>query len=314
MITLGIFWLLVLVLLELAGRKDGNSVRSKYGFLDVIIGEDGRVSTSSTVVLAWSIIFASALVVMTSMVVFGYLQPGQAFQGGSSWDAYLLLLGGPFAAAVIAKGIVSYQTQNDPTAKSGTLATAGTANAMTAVTAVQPTATDILNGDSGAPSLVDTQYSIFSLIAVLYFAGLFIANLDKFAAGAVSAGNAQWLPSIPSALLGLTSLSAMTYVVNKAVQTQGLRIVSFSPNPAPPDTPVQARLVNLPNTATLATTTIWVRNADGNTESIGAVKVDPTSNTVDFTSPAVAGTYSVTIAEPDTFTGPVTLVVRLPPP
>jgi hypothetical protein len=310
MITFLIFWVLVLALLEWAGRKDGNPHRSKYGFVNVIIGADGRVSTSKAVMYVWTFVFASALVILTSMVVFNYLKPSEAFQTGSNWDAYLLLLGGPFASAVIAKGIVSYQTQQDPTSKSGTSASASTANTMSASVVQQPSATDIVNGDSGTPSLVDTQYSIFSLIAILYFAGRFIANLDKYAAGAISASKSVWLPQIPSALLGLTSLAALTYVGNKAVQTQGLRVVFFSPNPAHPNTSVQATLVNLPATATPANTSIWVRDAAGNTEPYGVTDVNSTNNTVDFRSPATPGTYSVTIAEPNTFTGPAKLVVQ----
>lgn len=310
MITFGIFWLLVLALLEWAGSKDVNPKRSRYGFVDVIIGADGRVSTSKTVAYVWTFVFASALLVLACMVVSGQLKPNQAFHMGSNWDAYLLLLGGPFASAVIAKGIVSYQTQQDPASKSGTSAAADTANTMSTSTAKTPSATDIVNGDSGTPSLLDTQYSIFSLIAILYFAGRFIANLDKYASGAVIAKNSVWLPQIPSALLGLTSLAALTYVGNKAVQTQGLRVVSFSPNPAPPNSRVRATIVNLPKTATQGNTTILATDAAGNTQRMGPAAVD--NNTVDFQSPAVAGTYSVTIAEPDTFTGPATLDVQQP--
>jgi hypothetical protein len=50
MIVLLIFWALVLALLEWAGRSDGNPNRARYGFIDVVIGADGRVSTSQTVV------------------------------------------------------------------------------------------------------------------------------------------------------------------------------------------------------------------------------------------------------------------------
>lgn len=244
------------------------------------------------------------------MAVFGYLKPQQAFRTGSNWDACLLLLGGPFASAVIAKGIVSYQTQQDPASKSGTAATAGTANTMSMTVAEPPSATDIVNGDSGAPSLVDTQYSIFSLIAILYFVGRFIANLDKYATGAAIADKARFLPQIPSALLGLTSLAALTYVGNKAVQTQGLRVVSFSPDPAPANSSVRATVVNPPATATKENTTIWITDGAGKTQEIGPTAVDTTNNTVNFKSPAAKGTYSVTIAEPNTFTGPVTLDVE----
>jgi hypothetical protein len=304
------FWAVVLVFLEWAGRHDGNPNRSKYGFIDVLIGADGRVSTSKTVVYVWTYIFASALVILTSLAVFGYLEPRQAFHTGSNWDAYLLLLGGPFASAVLAKGVVSFQTQQDPASKSGTSAAAGTANAMSTSVAAKPSATDIVNGDSGSPSLVDTQYSIFSLIAILYFAGRFIANLDKWTAGKVSASHAHFLPQIPSALLGLTSLAALTYVGNKAVQTQGLRVVSFSPNPAPVSSRVQAAVVNLPATAAPANTVIRVTDAAGNLQLSGAAAVNTTNNTVDFQSPATPGTYSVTIAAPNTFTGAATLVVQ----
>lgn len=176
----------------------------------------------------------------------------------------------------------------------------------------QPSATDIVNGDSDSPSLVDTQYTIFSLIAILYFAGRFIANLDKYAAGAVTAAKSVWFPQIPSALLGLTSLAALTYVGNKAVQTQGLRVVSFSPNPTPPDSSVRATLVNLPATATQANSSILITDDAGNTESRGVSAVDTANKTVDFQSPAGQGTYSVTIAAPDTFTSPAKLIVQQP--
>jgi hypothetical protein len=310
LIVLAAFWALVLVFLEWAGQKDGNPHRSKYGFIDVIIGADGRVSTSKTVAYGWTGVFASALVVMATLAVSGRLTPDQAFQTGSNWDAYLLLLGGPYASAVIAKGIVSYQTQQDPNAKSGTSATAGTANAMSTTAAAAPSAADIVNGDGNEPSLIDTQYSVFSLIAVLYFVGLFVANLDKYAAGAVNAGNAEWFPQIPSALLGLTSLAALTYVGNKAVQTQGLRVASFSPNPAPAGSPVLAKLVNLAPTATQANITIWVTDAAGSTQSLGVTAVDISGSTVNFVAPAAPDTYTVMIAEPDKFTGPVSLVVQ----
>jgi hypothetical protein len=310
LIVFAVFWVFVLALLEWAGRNDGNANRSKYGFIDVIIGADGRVSTSKTVAYVWTFVFASALVILTTMTVSGHLKAQQAFRTGSNWDAYLLLLGGPFASAVIAKGIVSYQTQQDSTSKSGTPAAAGTANTMSNIVAGQPSATDIVNGDSGSPSLLDTQYSIFSLVAIFYFAGRFIANLDKYAAGGVTAEKAHFLPQIPSALLGLTSLAALTYVGNKTVQNQGLRVVSFAPNPVGPSKSVKATLVNLSKKATKGNTSILMTDSTGKSLVIGPTTVDNANNTVDFDSPAVQETYSVTIAEPDGFTGPATLVVQ----
>jgi hypothetical protein len=181
---------------------------------------------------------------------------------------------------------------------------------MSMTVTADPAAADIVSGDGNQPSLVDTQYSVFSLIAVFYFAGLFVANLDKYASGAVSASQAQWFPPIPSALLGLTSLAALTYVGSKAVQTQGLRVVSFSPNPAPASSPVLARLVNLAPTTTAANVTLWMTDGTGTTQNLGVTAVDTAGNAVNFVSPATPGSYAVMIGEPDKFTGPVTLVVQ----
>jgi hypothetical protein len=163
---------------------------------------------------------------------------GLPFDRRSSDLGYLEVAPQWFASAVIAKGIVFYQTRQDLNSKSGTSAAAGTANAMSTTVAAAPSAADIFNGDSNGPSRVDTQYSVFSLIAIFYFVGLFVANLNLYAADAVTAGKAGWFPQIPPALLGLTSLAALTHVGNKAVQTQGLRVVSFSPNPVPVSSPV----------------------------------------------------------------------------
>jgi hypothetical protein len=99
-------------------------------------------------------------------------------------------------------------------------------------------------------------------------------------------------------------------VGNKAVQTQGPRVVSFSPNPAPAGGPVLARLVNLAATATQANITIFVTDAGGSTQPLGVTAVDTAGSAVSFVSPAAAGTYTVMIAEPDKFTGPVTLIVQ----
>jgi hypothetical protein len=309
MVVLAVFWAFALALLEWVGSRDVNANRRRYGFVDLVIGADGRVSTSQTVVWVWTCVFASALVIMTSLVAFGPLTSGEAFQTGSDWDAYLLLLGGPFASAVIAKGIVSHQTQQDPTSKSGTPAASATANAMSATTQAAPSAADIVSGDSNGPSLVDVQYTIFSLVAILYFVGVFIANLDKFEAGTVNASSAPWLPQIPSALLGLTSLAALTYVGNKAVQNQGLSVV-FSPNPAPRDTAVRATLGSLPATATLGNTTMSAVSAAGITVPVAVTAVDTVNSTLTFTAPETPGTYSVTLAGPGTFGGAITLVVQ----
>jgi hypothetical protein len=51
-------------------------------------------------------------------------------------------------------------------------------------------------------------------------------------------------------------------------------------------------------------------DAAGDTQSMGVTTVDTAGNTASFVSPATSGTYTVMIAEPGKFTGPVTLVVQ----
>jgi hypothetical protein len=68
--------------------------------------------------------------------------------------------------------------------------------------------------DNGDTDLVDTQYVLFTAVAVAYFVGtLVMTTIDYLHGSRTDVG----LPEIPSALLGLTSLSALTYVGNKTV-------------------------------------------------------------------------------------------------
>ena len=43
LVALAVFWLVVLAILEVAGRGDKNQRRSIYGFLNIAIGSDGRI-------------------------------------------------------------------------------------------------------------------------------------------------------------------------------------------------------------------------------------------------------------------------------
>ena len=272
------------------------------------IGADGRFSTSKTVVAVWTAVFVSALLVLSGLVVFGRLKAVVVFTvDGSTWDSYFLLLGGPFASAVLAKGIVSAKVNDDPSAKTVTSAASPSATGTaTTNTSAAPSAKDVISNDSGSLDLVDTQYALFSLVAVLYFAGQFMANVDTFA---VKQASLVLLPTIPTPLLGLTSLAALTYVGNKAVQTQGIRVVAFDPPKVAPSGPVSVTLVNLPVTATkLNTTVVWTEE-DGTYLQTTAPSADPVNGTVTFTALPTPGTYLVRVVAPDTVTSPAMLVV-----
>jgi hypothetical protein len=156
--------------------------------------------------------FVLALVLLTTLTFIAPLTAKEAF--GGDWNPYFLLLGGPFAAAVAAKGIVTAKVQKDPTSKTNTTGASETAVDTTETTQVDATAGDIIMNDNGDTDLVDTQYTLFTAVAIAYFVGtLVVTTIDYVHGSRADVG----LPEIPSALLGLTSLSALTYVGNKTV-------------------------------------------------------------------------------------------------
>jgi hypothetical protein len=207
----GIVALVTLLVLEQASTGAKN-VKRQIGYAQVVLGADGRLSTSKAVTALWTMYFVLALVLLTTLTFISSLTAKEAF--GGDWNPYFLLLGGPFAAAVASKGIVSAKVQKDPASKTNTDAASETAVATTTTTTADATAGDLIMNDNGDTDLVDTQYVLFTAVAVAYFVGtLVVTTVDYLHGSRAGVG----LPEIPSALLGLTSLSALTYVGNKTV-------------------------------------------------------------------------------------------------
>ncbi|MEA2210506.1 MAG: hypothetical protein QOF83_454 [Solirubrobacteraceae bacterium] len=187
----------------------------------VILGEDGRTSTSKTFILLWTLLVAWALV---TLLIAGEFAPTHAcitsgpaaaavnrcrgdevalmqlgwthFLHGGLAGSYLLLLGVPAAAGVAAKGITQAQAQSPTAVKTVKQSTKGGLLARIA---------EIFSSDDGSTDVADFQYLIFNLITAAYFVSEFLKP----------SGNG--LPSIPDTLLGLTSVSAGLYVGKKAV-------------------------------------------------------------------------------------------------
>jgi hypothetical protein len=306
--TLTVFLLAVLGLLELIARRNPNPERRKLGFLEVVLGADGRISTSKTVVALWTAVFASSLVLLSGLVWFGDLSAARSF--GGNWDAYLILLGGPFASAVAAKGIVLGQMSTSPGSKSSTNAQSGTAAPPAVVTGTAPGAADLITDDAGDTDLIDVQYVVFSVVAVAYFVGSLTTLAVRYAQG--SDVVTVTLPSIPPALVALTSAAALTYVGNKAIQAQGLRTVTMTPNPASPSAAVTVQLVNLPPTATTGNIVVVVRDSTGQQRTVGPAGVDVGTGTLVFAAPAAEGDYQISVSVPDSTAGPLALQVKAP--
>lgn len=198
--------LLVLILFTVAVRLMGGNLR---GF---ILGKDNRVSTSKVQVVIWTYAIAGALM---SLIAATWVGPDTGFDKLTdpdfNFEDYLVLLGGPFAAAVLARAIVGSQVANGETAKPPG----------------EPSASQVFTNDAGDANLVDCQYLLFNLVALAYFLGAF---LESPAGG---------LPDIPTVLFVLTGASAAGYVSNKAIASGKPSVTSVVPAKGQPDTEIE---------------------------------------------------------------------------
>jgi hypothetical protein len=159
----------------------------------LLIGVDGRVSTSKTVAIAWTYLLASAILAFVLSKFGGYPQGLDNLMHAGLEGQYGLLIGGPLGAAIAAKGIVGAQLGKDPTAKTS----AGEGESANPLQLVQ--------NDAGETDLGDFQYVLFNLVAMVFFVGTIF--------GSPAAG----LPHIPDVLLALTSVGAVGYVAKKTL-------------------------------------------------------------------------------------------------
>lgn len=184
----------VLLMLTLVYLNAGSG-----GVRRLFIGKDGRFSTSVFQAAMWTIVLFYAIAYMYLAVYFGThrvdcdnVEGCLTFSGAFSEldQNYLFLLGGPFAAAAAARASVAAKTSSGSQQKQ-----------QAADTAVG----DLTKSDAGTTDLVDTQFLVFNVLTLVYFLIVFI--------DAPSAG----LPSLPSGLVALTSIAALTYATNKAL-------------------------------------------------------------------------------------------------
>jgi hypothetical protein len=174
--------LLLTVFMALIGR--GRSL---------VIGVDGRWSTSKTIATGWTVVVAGALFGMVYAQLIGHPQALNATGASGVIGQYALLFGGPLGAALAAKGIVISQVDNDPAAK-------------TPATSTSPA--DLVLDDSGNTDLGDFQYVVFNLAALAFVLGNLLVHPS------------DGLPHLPGVLLGLTTVSAAGYIGKKAIPPQ----------------------------------------------------------------------------------------------
>jgi hypothetical protein len=197
--------LLVVVLYVFGPRgnkaRTGRTGRSPGG---LVTGIDNRRSTSKTIAVAWTLVLAWMVV---SVGFVAARTSGTTFSDllSNASDLYLVFLGGPYAAAVLAKISTSANVDQGRLVKS---------------TAQQPSLFDVVSDDNGNVDLYDFQYTLFNLIAIIIVIFTFVGHPG------------HGLPAIPDFLAVLTGGSALTYTVNKAVASSGPQILSVSPSTA----------------------------------------------------------------------------------
>ncbi len=178
-------------------------------FRGLFMGKDGRWSTSKLQVLLWTygIVFALASILIAEALGVKDALKHLQDEKDSTWSLYFILLGGPFAAFVLAKGITASQVESGQVAKTQAVPTANPAEGLS----------QVISNDAGETDIVDLQYFLFNVLALVYFLGSFVPNPDG------------GLPEVPEFLAALTGASALAYVGKKAVERERPTITAVLP-------------------------------------------------------------------------------------
>lgn len=230
----------------------------------VIVGDDGRTSTSKTFILMWTLLVAWGLLALliagefvglhaclTAAVTgttprchgdgIGLLQRGWThFVHAGLSGGYLVLLGVPATAGVAAKGITQARVQGGGGVKMPRPPRSPNFLARVA---------EIFSDDNGTTDLADFQYLVFNLITAAYFISQFLNP------------KGDGLPIIPDTLLGLTSVSAALYVGKKAVTRTQPSVTGVFPAPlrdGQPFTIIGTGLTVDPSSPTSATAQVTI--------------------------------------------------------
>jgi hypothetical protein len=171
----------------------------------IIVGIDNRSSTSKTIAFAWTLAVAWGLLSLIVAVWFGDHRPWDKQVDLGLQEEYLLLLGGPFAAAVLAKYAVSSEGDAKTTAPVG-----------------EAKPSELVNNDEGRTDLGDFQYVLFNVIALAFFLGDFVGDLD------------EGFPVLPAVLTGLALTSVAGYSAKKLLAQAAPTLTSVVPAAAPP--------------------------------------------------------------------------------
>jgi hypothetical protein len=169
------------------------------GFWKLFVGLDGRGSVSKTQLMVWTYAFFFAVL---WLLIF---RPGDFEQHWANVQPeYLILLGSPAAAALLAKKFTSDHVEDDTVVQTPASEPAK----------LQTAATETITTNDGQADLFNFQYVLFNLLAIGFFFSHFLFHPGK------------GLPDLPETLVALTGLSAAGYVAKKGWETSGIPSVS----------------------------------------------------------------------------------------
>jgi hypothetical protein len=208
----------VLVVSAQPDPKD-NVEERRRGVKALVMGADGRASTSKVQAVLWTF---SVFFAFVFLLVWGRnlgcggvegLSPEEAATcaeaaehrtvfasvGKEIQTDYYVLLGFPLGVAVAARALTTSKVA------SGTITKAD--NEDPKAKGVVQGLRETISNDNGETDLLDFQYFAFNLIALAFFWIEFVASPSR------------GLPDLPATLVGLSGLSAAAYTTRKAVQT-----------------------------------------------------------------------------------------------
>lgn len=166
------------------------------GLVRTIIGRGNRLSTSKLQIMLWTFTISYAFL----LFIVYYIWTGKTVGFDTLNADYLFLLGGPFAAALLAQASTASKVNG---------------NELQQPEKPAPGAADLVEDPSGNASTTDAQFLVFNLVALLYFFAALIQDPTA-------------LPDLPDTLVGLTSLAALTYVGGKLTNANAPAIKSIS--------------------------------------------------------------------------------------
>jgi hypothetical protein len=232
--------------------------RRRRGVKALVIGADGRASTSKVQPVLWTFAVFFAFVFL---LVWGRSSGCGAHSGGAACreavtgraafertinrglqSEYYVLLGIPLAAAVAARALVTNKVAagtltktpiGSDTPPGNDASSAGSADTEAgASSGVVQGLSEIVSNDQGQADLLDFQYFAFNLVTLTFF---FVEFLTHPSGG---------LPDLPTTLIALSGVSAAAYTTKKALETDvGPAITAVIP-PRAPRVPQQRLAVN----------------------------------------------------------------------